>query len=143
LKGFYLLFIKKLRSLANNDGVAVKEEVGRQNIETICDYFIAMNSEINPSLMHKRNQMQVLCYLSEYHNNQIPFREMTTEDILAYLDTLRRSESSDPNHKWIGTYNLRRIYFIRFFKWLHSANLNQKIIDQCHLLLRSQTQPFL
>ena len=83
-----------------------------------------MNAEINPSLMHKRNQMQVLCYLSEYHNNQKPFREMTSNDILAYLDSFRKPEASDPNHQWIGTYNLRRIYFIRFFKWLYNPNLN-------------------
>ena len=125
-EGFIPFIIKKLRRLADNDGVAVKEQVGRQNIETICDYLIAMNAEINPSLMHKRNQMQIICYLSKYHNNQKPFREMTSNAILAYLNTLRRPEASDPNHQWIGTYNLRRIYFIRFFKWLYSPNLNPK-----------------
>jgi len=31
-----------------------------KNIETICDYIIAMNAEINPSLMHKANQITVL-----------------------------------------------------------------------------------
>jgi hypothetical protein len=129
-ESFVPFLIKKLRSLGNNnnkDGVAAKikeNKIGRQNIETICDYLIAMNAEINPSLMHKRNQMQVLCYLSEYHNNQKPFREMTSNDILAYLDSFRKPEASDPNHQWIGTYNLRRIYFIRFFKWLYNPNLN-------------------
>jgi integrase len=27
-------------------------------------------------------------------------------------------------HKWIGTYNLRRIYLLRFFKWLYNPNLD-------------------
>jgi hypothetical protein len=117
-EGFAPFLIKKLKSLAdNNNEVAAKikikikeNKIGRQNIETICDYLIAMNAEINPSLMHKRNQMQVLCYLSEFHNNQKLFTKMTSNDILAYLDSFRKPEASDPNHQWIGTYNLRRIY---------------------------------
>ena len=110
--------IKKLRSLYANNKI-----VGLQNIEAICDYTIAMNAEVNPSLMHKRNQMQVLCLLSEHHNNQILFSDMTSNDILSYMDTLRKPEASDPNHAWIGTYNLRRTYFLRFFKWLYNPNL--------------------
>jgi integrase len=46
------------------------------------------------------------------------FKDMTKEQILDFLDNLRKPEASDPLHKWIGTYNLFRIYFIRFFKWL-------------------------
>ena len=34
---------------------------------------------------------------------------MTREDILSYLDSLRKPEGSDPYHKWIGTYNLRSV----------------------------------
>jgi integrase/recombinase XerD len=44
---------------------------------------------------------------------------MTRNDILKYLNSHRRSEESDPLHKWIGTYNLRRIFLLRFFKWLY------------------------
>jgi hypothetical protein len=48
---------------------------------------------------------------------------MTREDVLQYLNSNRRSEESDPLHKWIGTYNLRRIYLQRFFKWLYYPEL--------------------
>ena len=82
-----------------------------------------MKAEVNSSLMHKKNIMQVLCYLSEHHNNLKSFRQMTSNDVLSYLDTLRRSESSYPYHKWIGTYNLRQIYFLRFFKWLYNPDI--------------------
>jgi|SRR5215213_3428898 len=140
--GFIDFVIKKLRSLdrpiiiaaANattttitnnnhNNNYNNYNKIGRQNIETICDYLIAMTTEVNPSLMHKRNQMQVLCYLSEHYNNLKPFKQMTSNDIISYLDTLRKPESLDSDHKWIGTYNLRRVYFIRFFKWLYNSNL--------------------
>jgi hypothetical protein len=65
----------------------------KQNIETICDYILAMNAEVNPSLAHKRNQMQILCYLST-HCKQKPFIKMTRKDILGYLDSLRKWSSS-------------------------------------------------
>src|SRR5215216_3297958 len=42
----------------------------KENIKTICNYLIAMNAEINPNIMYKKNQMQILCFLSEFHNNK-------------------------------------------------------------------------
>jgi hypothetical protein len=34
------------------------------------------------------------------------------------------SENEDPLHKWIGTYNTKRIILIRFFKWLYYPNVD-------------------
>jgi integrase len=51
---------------------------------------------------------------------------MTRDDILSYLNTLCRPEELDPYHKWKGTYNLRRVYLLRFFKWLYSPDLEPK-----------------
>jgi hypothetical protein len=45
------------------------------------------------------------------------------KDVLAFLDSLRKSEITDPLHKWIGTYNVYRVHLIRFFKWLYSPDL--------------------
>jgi hypothetical protein len=39
--------------------------------------------------------------------------------VLVYLDSCRKSENEDPMHKWIGSYNTKRVILIRFFKWLH------------------------
>jgi hypothetical protein len=50
---------------------------------------------------------------------------MTRDDILAYLNNCRKSEEIDPLHKWIGTYNTRRIYLLRFFKWLYNPDIEQ------------------
>ncbi|MFL6409508.1 MAG: hypothetical protein ACJ71F_20890 [Nitrososphaeraceae archaeon] len=44
---------------------------------------------------------------------------MTRDDVLCYLDKYRKSENEEPLHKWIGTYNIRRVILCRFFKWLH------------------------
>jgi hypothetical protein len=37
---------------------------------------------------------------------------MAREQILGFLDSLRKPEASDPLHKWIGTYNLFRVFFV-------------------------------
>jgi integrase len=84
-----------------------------------------MNAEVNPVLANKQNQTQILCYLSEFCN-QKAFINMTREDVVSYLDSLRKPEDSDPYHKWIGTYNLRSVYFLRFFKWLYYPSMEPK-----------------
>jgi integrase len=94
----------------------------KQNAYTISEYVIAMNSEINPSASHREGQLKILCYLSDFHN-QRPYSKMTRNDIMQYLDGHRRPEESDPLHKWIGTYNLRRAYLLRFFKWLYHPEM--------------------
>jgi hypothetical protein len=48
---------------------------------------------------------------------------MTRDDMLSFLDSFRRSEVSDPMHKWIGTYNLYRMTLFRFFKWLYYPDI--------------------
>jgi len=48
---------------------------------------------------------------------------MTRNDILFYLDKCRKPEDEDPLHKWIGSYNLKRIILIRYFKWLYYPNI--------------------
>jgi integrase/recombinase XerD len=97
----------------------------KENALTIANYILTMKTEINLSRHHKENQIQTLCYLSRYHQNKkIPFTKMTRDDILEYLDTHRKPEDVDPQHKWMGSYNLRRSYFLRFFKWLYFPDLH-------------------
>jgi hypothetical protein len=97
----------------------------KENTLTICNYIDALTIEVNPVLMYKRTQILVLCYLSlHYYDHKSGkqkklFSDMTRNDVLGYLDSLRKPEASDPMHKWIGTFNLRRIHLIRFFKWLY------------------------
>jgi integrase/recombinase XerD len=106
----------------NHHFIKLLNDQSKQNAYTISEYVIAMNSEINPSTSHREGQLKILCYLSDFHN-QRPFSKMTQNDVMQYLDSHRRSEESDPLHKWIGTYNLRRAYLLRFFKWLYYPEL--------------------
>jgi hypothetical protein len=39
--------------------------------------------------------------------------------MLLHFWSLYTKQRQDPMHRWIGTYNLFRIYLLRFFKWLY------------------------
>ena len=51
---------------------------------------------------------------------------MTREDIVSYLNSLRKSIEVDPLHRWIGTHNLYVTKLVRFFKWLYNQTLGPR-----------------
>lgn len=94
---------KKLRSV-KNDG----------NIVEIANYVNAMKTEVNVSDNYRACVIKTLCLFSEFHSHT-DFSQMTRDDLLSYLDSRRKTESEDPQHRWIGTYNLYRPVLVRFF----------------------------
>jgi integrase/recombinase XerD len=101
-----------------------QNHVSRQNAMIICDYMLATNIEVNPSPNYRRTNIVLLIQFCKFHN-QKPFNNITREDILSFLDTLRKPEGSDPMHKWIGTYNQYNTNLTCFFKWLYSPNVER------------------
>ena len=51
---------------------------------------------------------------------------MTRDNILVFLNRLRKTEEQDRWHKWIGTYNQNLVHLNRFFKWLHYPLIEPK-----------------
>ena len=47
---------------------------------------------------------------------------MTKQDILTYLNSLRKPISEDPLQKWIGSYNSRQIILNKFLRWLYNSD---------------------
>ncbi len=47
---------------------------------------------------------------------------MTKQDILNYLNNLRKPISEDETQKWIGSYNARQIILNKFFRWLYNPD---------------------
>ena len=82
-----------------------------------------MKREINPRLDYVKSTIQFLSELSRAICIEKHFVDMTRDDILFYLDKCRKPENEDPLHKWIGSYNLKRIILMRFFKWLYYPNI--------------------
>jgi integrase/recombinase XerD len=98
---------------------------GEKNSSTIVDFLLAIKIENNISECTKSNYIVTVSFLSLFHKNKA-FKQMSRDDILSFLDSFRKSEVSDPLHRWIGTYNNRRVHSVRFFRWLHYPNLEQK-----------------
>lgn len=96
-----------------------------ENTPVIVDYLRAMENEINVSPNYKRLNLTTLVYLSRFHSNK-KFKDMTKEDIILYMNSLRKSETVDPMHGWVSTYNLYLIILTRFFKWLHYPEMSQR-----------------
>ena len=89
---------------------------------------ISLNTEVNPSVNYRKDIIKCLtrfCHHKDslYKKGGSNFKQLDRNDILAFLDSLRKSEIVDPLHRWIGTYNLYRVHLIRFFKWLYFPDL--------------------
>ena len=101
----------------------LRDKLSKENALAVADYIIAMKREINPRLNYIKSTIQFLSELSRVICVEKHFVDMTRDDILFYLDKCRKPENEDPLHKWIGSYNLKRITLMRFFKWLYYPNI--------------------
>jgi len=111
----------------------LKKRISRKNSVIIARYILSMRIETNLSDNHRRGVITALKMLSEFLNNK-PFTEMGKEDVLLYLDSLRKSESLDESHRWISTYNQRAIAFLRFFKWLYHPEIEPSKREKPHVI---------
>jgi integrase len=107
-KPYFKEALKKL-SIANPESANI-----------ICEYIIAEQNEMNIKESTKEGKIKVLIWLSNYVNK--PFGKMTKQDILNYLNCLRRPLSEDPTHKWVGSYNARQMILNKFFRWLYNPD---------------------
>jgi integrase len=121
----------------------ILQRISKKNAAIIANYLISMQTEINPSDHYKKHVIILLCKFSQSNDNK-PFEQITREEVITFLDRLRKPEVVDPLHKWIGTYNLYRIYFLRFFKWLyyHDVESNKRakppVVDNIPQLKRKE-----
>jgi hypothetical protein len=92
----------------------------KQNSNIIAVYINAAKHETTSfSDNYRKLTIKVLSWLSNFCKNK-NFKSMNRdEDILPFLDSHKKSETIDPLHKWIGTYNIYSIIIIKFFKWLY------------------------
>ncbi|HET7389740.1 MAG TPA: hypothetical protein VFJ51_02870, partial [Nitrososphaeraceae archaeon] len=104
-----------------------------ENANVICDYILAEQTDINIKESTKEGKIRVLIWLSNYLANK-SFRQMTKQDILNYLNNLKKPVSEDPTHRWISSYNGRQMIFNKFFRWLHNPdelNPKHRVTPQC------------
>jgi pyruvate formate-lyase activating enzyme-like uncharacterized protein len=90
--------------------------LSEDNIKTVVRYIMAIRIEINFSTNYRKDIIELLTRFARYHhNNNKLFKDATRDDVIAFLDSHRKTETQDPMHKWIGTYNIYRVHLIRFF----------------------------
>ncbi|MDQ3967157.1 MAG: hypothetical protein M3275_02030 [Thermoproteota archaeon] len=66
-----------------------------RNAATICDHILAEQTELNIKTSTAESKVKSLLWLSKFLNDK-PFEEMTKQDILSYLNSLRKPTSVDP-----------------------------------------------
>jgi integrase len=96
--------------------------ISEDNATTIVKYIGVMKVETNLADHYRKDLIEVLCRFSKYNDNK-PYRDLTRDNIITFLETFRKTETQDPLHKWIGTYNIFRIHLLRFFKWLYYPDI--------------------
>jgi integrase len=100
------------------------DKIPRQDTITVIDYIMSLKAEVNASENYRKDVIKCMtrfiafCY-SHSQTKAKKLKQLQREDVLAFLDGLRKPEASDPLHRWIGTYNIFRIHLLRFFKWLY------------------------
>ncbi|HEY9385794.1 MAG TPA: hypothetical protein VIP70_02045, partial [Nitrososphaeraceae archaeon] len=120
------------------------KELPKENTLTIVNYILSMKNEINLSDNYRRLNIYALYRISKFFDDKKSYKELVRDDLLQYLDSLRKPETSDPLHKWIGTYNIYRMLFRRFLKWLYYPYIEPKkrpkpsIIENIPLLKRRE-----
>jgi len=103
----------------------ITEHISTENAGIIFEFIKCQKTESNISDGYKNLVIKSLIILIKYFKNK-NFRQLTRNDIINYLDSLHKSEEADPLHKWIGTYNLKRQIFLKFFKWLYAPTKEAK-----------------
>ena len=76
----------------------VLQRESSKNLDIINDYITAMQTEINLSKGYKTLTIEILTKLSQFHKDK-PFANMKREDIIAYINSLRKPDAQDPMHK--------------------------------------------
>ena len=103
----------------------------------VANFIIESYHDRNISVKTKCAYITSLVYLSRFSQNKKSFKDMTATDIVTgYLNSLKRPFESDPDQRWIATYNLRASIFLKFFKWLTQPNLeaSSRQLDACPML---------
>jgi hypothetical protein len=65
---------------------------------TVVKYVEVMKTAVNPSDHYRRDLIVLLCRFSKHdnNNNDKPFKEISRDDIVNFLNSVRKTETQDP-----------------------------------------------
>jgi hypothetical protein len=68
--------------------------ISRKNCITIVNYMLAMQTEVGPAQSYRIDTLYKLKQFAEFHNPK-PFIKLTRQDVIDFLDRLRKPETVD------------------------------------------------
>ena len=95
-------------------------ENNQENADIICKHILTEQAEFNIKNSTKEGKIKILVWLSNFFDDKKRYQDMTKEDILSYLNNLRKTQ--DQGNGWINSYNNRQMVFLKFFKWLYNQD---------------------
>jgi hypothetical protein len=72
--------------------------ISEKSASVVADYIASMNAEINLSPNYRGDNIEALTRFSRYNDNR-SFKDLKRADVIAFLDSLRKTEARDPMHK--------------------------------------------
>ena len=84
-------------------------------------FLITEQNEQNIKLSTKTSYIKIIYPFNRFLNFK-DFEDITKQEIIDYLNLLRKPESVDPTHKWIGTFNTRQKTLSKFFRWIYNRD---------------------
>ncbi len=90
-----------------------------QNTKIFYEFLIMEHNNRNVQLNTTLTHIKILSLFSEYSHYK-DFEKITKDDIIDFLNSARKTETDDPTHKWIETYNTRQMILNKFFRWFYN-----------------------
>jgi hypothetical protein len=118
---------------AFNSRLKALARISFKNASAICDYILEEQTEQNIKPSTAESKIKLLIWLIRYLDHK-PYEEMTKQEILSYLNSIRKPVSDDPQQRWVGSYNGRLRYLLKFFRWLHNKeepDYRKRATPQC------------
>jgi hypothetical protein len=119
----------------------LKKRLSNKNATTVCDYILSNKRENNVGSHNIKLKIQTLINFSEFiGTNKVLSKDsadITKDDVHMFLERYRKDEGTDPLHKWIGTYNLKLIILLQFFKWLYDLDNPTLKVERLLVLLQA------
>jgi hypothetical protein len=120
---------------AMNTRLKMLYRISPSNAATIYEHILSEQTERNIKTSTSENKVKALLWLTRFLKLK-PFEQMTKQDILSYLNGLRKPKEEDPQQKWIVPYNNRLRVYIKFFKWLYNKDESDYRKRKAHLVFR-------
>jgi hypothetical protein len=85
-----------------------------ENADTICEYILVKQAQINIINSTSEGKIKVLVWLSNYFENKKKLQDVTKEDILSDLNSVKKPQGQD--NGWINCNNNKQMTFLKFFQ---------------------------